>query len=192
MNACAFIYEQLRMIQMFGGCTANIQELDVPEAVFYGIERLLRYKLRDENIESTVKLAPPFGYVKSPHPFPAECRSVSEKKKIVLKRGEKGDRPKSLGPLARRMINDYERADERRVRNLETGATDPTGTDVAEFTETQKAVTPSKKIKTVSILNTRQKRQKVDMGEDIVPFVKKPVTRNSSVKNVGFGGNHDN
>lgn len=40
------------------------------------------------------------------------------------------DRPKSLGPLARRMINDYERTDECRVKTWKTGVTDSTETGI--------------------------------------------------------------
>ena len=134
----------------------NIQELDVPEAVYYGLEKLLRYRVRAEDIDSEAELKPPFGYIKSPYPFPVEYTSVTEKQKTLLKKGKEGDRPKSLGPLARRMINDYEKTDENRVKTLETGVAESTGTSVAEST----AVVPSK-IKLVSV----QRKRKVDLAD---------------------------
>lgn len=86
---------------MFGGCTINIQELDVPAFVYYGIEQMLKYNVRDEDVKTKAKREPPFDYVKAPLPFPEEFKSVNKKRRRMLRNGERGDK---LGAFSQKNV----------------------------------------------------------------------------------------
>eukprot|EP00919_Chromeraceae_sp_WS-2016_P039373 GHVR01093901.1.p1 GENE.GHVR01093901.1~~GHVR01093901.1.p1 ORF type:complete len:188 (-),score=22.42 GHVR01093901.1:126-689(-) len=103
MSICAHLYEQLRMLEVYGGCTINLQELYVPTAVYYGLEKMLAMRLREAEIVTPATKEPSTGYVKSPTTLPEAARMVKEAKRIQLDAGKGGDRPKCLAHLARRM-----------------------------------------------------------------------------------------
>eukprot|EP00920_Eleutheroschizon_duboscqi_P003776 GHVT01008782.1.p1 GENE.GHVT01008782.1~~GHVT01008782.1.p1 ORF type:complete len:293 (+),score=-7.41 GHVT01008782.1:110-880(+) len=172
MNACAFAYEQLRMLEVYGGCTINIQELLVPEEVYYGLKRLLDVRLRGGAISTPSEDRPPVGYVKSPHPFPTESRTVKEARKQILLDGKGGDKSTSLGPLARRMEQRFHR---------EKSPSSMKATKGRGSTETRTSTEKSNRTVSVAESDTRQKRRKIDLGPAAVPFRKKATELQSTV-----------
>ena len=42
MNTCAFLVEQLRIMELFGGCTVNLQDIFVPAVVYHALERMMK------------------------------------------------------------------------------------------------------------------------------------------------------
>lgn len=76
MNTCALLCEQLRIMELFGGCTINVQEIFVPAVVYHALEKVMRVTVpgRDEIISGKVR--PPLGCVWSPQPFPDGKRTV--------------------------------------------------------------------------------------------------------------------
>eukprot|EP00918_Siedleckia_nematoides_P043437 GHVU01094916.1.p1 GENE.GHVU01094916.1~~GHVU01094916.1.p1 ORF type:complete len:219 (+),score=16.46 GHVU01094916.1:1-657(+) len=172
MSICAHLYEQLRMLEVYSGCTTNIQELYVPAAVYYGLERMLTVRLQKSEIVMPSTKEPPTGYIKSPSVFPETARIVGEAKKLQLDAGKDGDKPTCLAHLARRM-------------NRRFGEGDKTHSVPRSKVTTKTLASALKELS--------QKRRKVDLGQDKVQFVKagrKPTatvtSETVSQKNVRF------
>lgn len=128
------------------------------------------------------------GYIKSPQPFPGEYRPVKEKKKKLLKAGVGGDRLMSLAPLARRLLNEYERESKydrigtpRETRIPETTASTPrvwkgaiaVPESISPVPEVRRSSTPDRKNSPKTSADSCLKRRKVNMGPAAVPWRKK-------------------
>eukprot|EP00918_Siedleckia_nematoides_P107837 GHVU01235229.1.p1 GENE.GHVU01235229.1~~GHVU01235229.1.p1 ORF type:complete len:161 (+),score=20.07 GHVU01235229.1:1-483(+) len=113
MNVCAHLVEQLRMLEIYGGCSTNIQELFVPTSVYKGLDKMLDTRVRLGDVSGPATHEPLASYVRAPSNWPESDRVISEKDRKKLNEGEGGDKPVRLAHLARRMLNRHQKRAER-------------------------------------------------------------------------------
>eukprot|EP00918_Siedleckia_nematoides_P093506 GHVU01205253.1.p1 GENE.GHVU01205253.1~~GHVU01205253.1.p1 ORF type:complete len:158 (-),score=17.59 GHVU01205253.1:227-700(-) len=73
-NLCAMLYEQLLMLELYGGCTLNVDEIVVSHDVYRGLEQLVASSAFEQKggVRDPPSHAPPGGIPMRPEPMPLE------------------------------------------------------------------------------------------------------------------------
>eukprot|EP00918_Siedleckia_nematoides_P029280 GHVU01063144.1.p1 GENE.GHVU01063144.1~~GHVU01063144.1.p1 ORF type:complete len:885 (-),score=122.23 GHVU01063144.1:525-3179(-) len=191
MSVCAHLLEQLRMLELYGGSSTNIQEVYVPKVVFDGLDRIVSAtRMRVKDVVGPATHEPLACYVRGPTSIPESARAIPEDERAKLMRGTGGDKPIRLAQLARRMCRRFQERNEK----AETGMRDRKLAKVAST----RAAAPAQKAAPKPALKVSSKRRKVEMnlGQAAVPFLKpgvKPkaaatVTSRTDQRSVSFKG----
>eukprot|EP00918_Siedleckia_nematoides_P090923 GHVU01199810.1.p1 GENE.GHVU01199810.1~~GHVU01199810.1.p1 ORF type:complete len:883 (+),score=87.83 GHVU01199810.1:179-2650(+) len=154
MSVCAHLYEQLRMLELYGGCTTNVQELYVPAVVYHGLNQLIAVRMEKEEVVTPAENEPPTGYIRKTVELPETDRTVKEAKRLQLAAGKGDDKPMCLAHLARRMNRRFE---------------DRTGVP-----RVPRSAVTARKLSSALKESSRKKR-KIDLGSDAVQFLKPGV-----------------
>ena len=163
-------------LEVYGGCTVNLQELYVPTVVYHGLNELLATRMRIDKVTAPSVRVPPGDYVKGGDPFPAGARVVTEEDRERFLAGTGGDKPILISQLARRVIQRYER-DQRSAGGAQKTAVKSAAVSSVTAMPAATAVTSG----TLASALKSYKRPKLDVGEDKVQFVKKPPQLRSTV-----------
>eukprot|EP00919_Chromeraceae_sp_WS-2016_P069386 GHVR01164488.1.p3 GENE.GHVR01164488.1~~GHVR01164488.1.p3 ORF type:complete len:105 (+),score=26.38 GHVR01164488.1:2-316(+) len=70
---CAHLFEQLLMLELYGGCSTNIQELYVPDDVYKGLDRMVNQKHKLSDVSGPATSEPLALYLKAPSAFKKEA-----------------------------------------------------------------------------------------------------------------------
>jgi hypothetical protein len=101
-GAVALIWEQLVMLESYGSCSLNVQELYVPADVGNRLEQLTKARQPDNAVPGS-RSRPPGGYPRSPKTFPMDIRTVTSGS-VAHFAGVKGSQKQvMLYDLARKM-----------------------------------------------------------------------------------------
>lgn len=106
MNLCALLYEQLLMLELYGGCTLNVDEIVVPHNVYRGLERLVGTTafMQEGGVRDPPTRAPPGGIPASPDPMPVEDVMVTpERVRRIQQSAPQGNGEWPLAVLAQTM-----------------------------------------------------------------------------------------